>query len=266
MREWICDPGDPVIPGLLSAVPGSTIDPELPPEGIIQVNAASGARLFISRSSLVGVGIDDLGTPASNVIARPAPVAVIKDFLPPPLVTRLLTDCLAREAAFSPATVAKGDAKHRSARVLYDFPTKTEIEQAIRARLAASIAELELPTDTSGRMEMQLTASNDGDYYHAHVDNGADSVSTRLAAHVFYFHRRPRRFAGGTLRLFDLRTESGHWVPAKTFRDIEPEHNMLVLFPAQTLHEVRPVLCTSRAFADSRFTVNGWLHSPERRD
>jgi Rps23 Pro-64 3,4-dihydroxylase Tpa1-like proline 4-hydroxylase len=36
--------------------------------------------------------------------------------------------------------------------------------------------------------------------------------------------------------------------------------NQIVFFPSETLHEVLPVECPSGEFADSRFTVNGWLH------
>lgn len=68
-----------------------------------------------------------------------------------------------------------------------------------------------------------------------------------------------RGFSGGELRPFDRGVEQVRWVPAETFREIVPEDNLLVLFPSSALHEIRPVRCPSRAFADSRFTLNGWL-------
>jgi SM-20-related protein len=33
----------------------------------------------------------------------------------------------------------------------------------------------------------------------------------------------------------------------------------LVVFPSRYLHEVLPVSCPSQTFADSRFTINGWV-------
>jgi Rps23 Pro-64 3,4-dihydroxylase Tpa1-like proline 4-hydroxylase len=39
-----------------------------------------------------------------------------------------------------------------------------------------------------------------------------------------------------------------------------PQQNQIVFFPCSVLHEITPVECPSRAFADSRFTLNGWLH------
>jgi SM-20-related protein len=41
---------------------------------------------------------------------------------------------------------------------------------------------------------------------------------------------------------------------------IVPQPNQIVFFPCSLLHEITPVECPSRAFADSRFTLNGWLH------
>jgi Rps23 Pro-64 3,4-dihydroxylase Tpa1-like proline 4-hydroxylase len=49
-------------------------------------------------------------------------------------------------------------------------------------------------------------------------------------------------------------------VAAGSYQSIEPRQNQIVFFPCSTLHEITPVQCGSRDFADSRFTVNGWLH------
>jgi Rps23 Pro-64 3,4-dihydroxylase Tpa1-like proline 4-hydroxylase len=35
---------------------------------------------------------------------------------------------------------------------------------------------------------------------------------------------------------------------------------MLLLFPSTNDHEVLPVRVPTGAFADSRFTINGWIH------
>jgi Rps23 Pro-64 3,4-dihydroxylase Tpa1-like proline 4-hydroxylase len=48
---------------------------------------------------------------------------------------------------------------------------------------------------------------------------------------------------------------------ADTFDVIEPLHNRVVMFWARTMHEVMPVRVPSGAFADARFTVNGWVNS-----
>ena len=54
--------------------------------------------------------------------------------------------------------------------------------------------------------------------------------------------------------------ENGHPVAAGVRGTISPQQNDIVFFPCGCLHEVRPVACPTHAFADSRFTLNGWIH------
>ena len=68
---------------------------------------------------------------------------------------------------------------------------------------------------------------------------------------VYYFHRQPRCFTGGRLRLFDLGGERSI--------DIEPVHDSLLVFPSYARHEVETISCPDGAFADGRFAVNMWL-------
>jgi Rps23 Pro-64 3,4-dihydroxylase Tpa1-like proline 4-hydroxylase len=71
---------------------------------------------------------------------------------------------------------------------------------------------------------------------------------------VYYFHRRPKAFAGGELRLHAIGDPD-------RFVDIEPVHNALLVFPAWAPHEVRPISCPSGAFVDARFAVNCWFYA-----
>jgi Rps23 Pro-64 3,4-dihydroxylase Tpa1-like proline 4-hydroxylase len=50
------------------------------------------------------------------------------------------------------------------------------------------------------------------------------------------------------------------WTHTGDYRAVVPEQNQIVFFRSELLHEITPVVCPSQAFADSRFTVNGWLH------
>lgn len=115
-------------------------------------------------------------------------------------------------------------------------------------------------------VELELVAHGDGAHFAAHSDipigpgrkpTGGDRSETqdRLLSGVYYFHREPKRFSGGALRLHRFGGEGaeGDWV------DIEPEQNSFVIFPAWARHEVRTISCPSRDFADSRFAVNVWL-------
>jgi CBS domain-containing protein len=60
--QFVCDEDDPMVFGLVSALPGATLDGSLPPDGLIQVEARNGERLFMSRSSLVALTINRLPT------------------------------------------------------------------------------------------------------------------------------------------------------------------------------------------------------------
>ena len=55
--EFCCDEDDPIIFGLVSALPGADLGGNLPADGLIQVETRSGERLYIARSSIVSVDI-----------------------------------------------------------------------------------------------------------------------------------------------------------------------------------------------------------------
>jgi Rps23 Pro-64 3,4-dihydroxylase Tpa1-like proline 4-hydroxylase len=110
------------------------------------------------------------------------------------------------------------------------------------------------------RIEAQTTASNHGDFFCCHSDNGAEAVATREITFVYFFHLEPKQFSGGELRIYDSRRENDNYVPTANYRTIVPEQNQLVLFASGLSHEITPVDCPSGQFADSRFTVNGWVH------
>jgi Rps23 Pro-64 3,4-dihydroxylase Tpa1-like proline 4-hydroxylase len=77
---------------------------------------------------------------------------------------------------------------------------------------------------------------------------------------VYFFHREPKTFRGGDLRIYDSRWENGRYEPTENYRNIVPRQNQMVFFVSSLAHEITPVECPSGAFADSRFTVNGWIH------
>jgi Rps23 Pro-64 3,4-dihydroxylase Tpa1-like proline 4-hydroxylase len=108
-------------------------------------------------------------------------------------------------------------------------------------------------------MEAQITASNDGDFFHFHSDNGSERVSSRYLTFVYFFHREPAQFEGGELRIHDSRRERGTYISEGSYQTIVPRQNQIVFFPCELMHEITPVNCPSGLFVDSRFTLNGWL-------
>ena len=116
-----------------------------------------------------------------------------------------------------------------------------------------------------GKTELEVTASGDGEFFALHCDDGDGEYFSRLLTFVFYLHRRPRPFTGGALRVYDSRRSESGYELAETFVEIEPADNRLVVFPSDRYHEVCRVDCPGNAFADRRFTVNGWLWADDMR-
>jgi SM-20-related protein len=153
------------------------------------------------------------------------------------------------------------DYEQRRSRVLMDMRGQ---ERLITDRLLACLPRVlqkwgRDPFPIS-RVETQTTASNHGDFFRCHSDNGAEEVAAREITFVYFFHREPKQFSGGELRIYDSRRENDNYVPTANYRTIVPEQNQLVLFASGLSHEITPVDCPSGRFADSRFTLNGWLH------
>jgi Rps23 Pro-64 3,4-dihydroxylase Tpa1-like proline 4-hydroxylase len=181
-------------------------------------------------------------------------------------VDQLVDHLVANEARFTPATVipsgeqsAAIDESLRRARTLDDLgPFQSMITDALKERLAPALQRLGHPAFEVGRIEMQATASNDGDYFRLHPDS--DAGDTREISFVLFLHRLPRRFSGGELRIFKTRTVDGRMARADHSHTVSPRPGSLVLFPATNQHEILPVRVPSGQFADSRFTINGWIH------
>jgi SM-20-related protein len=121
-------------------------------------------------------------------------------------------------------------------------------------------------------LELEVAAHGDGAHYTPHVDipigphrqpiSGSPDGDRVLSA-VYYFHRLPRSFAGGELRLFRFGAASaGVGGDPANYVDLEPVDNSLVAFPSWVTHEVRAVRCPGADFAQYRFAINCWYCRP----
>ncbi|NEP60519.1 MAG: proline hydroxylase [Symploca sp. SIO2G7] len=104
-------------------------------------------------------------------------------------------------------------------------------------------------------IDSSLTAHNDGHFYKLHKDNNSIRLATREITFVYYFCKEPKPFTGGELRIYYNQIKKNLFA----FKLIEPRNNSIVFFPSQYLHEILPIDCPSQNFADSRFTINGWI-------
>jgi Rps23 Pro-64 3,4-dihydroxylase Tpa1-like proline 4-hydroxylase len=197
----------------------------------------------------------------------PAQCVVLDEFLAPQEVDELMRFTLEHEADFTASEVVSPIAdggvinyEHRRSRVLMDLGHHQDLILArIKAVLPEVLDRLGMEGFSIADLEAQVTASNDGDYFHFHSDNGSDRVASRYLTFVYFFHREPRPFDGGELRIHDARLDDGAYVSAGSYQTIVPQQNQIVFFPCELLHEITPVNCASQLFADSRFTLNGWL-------
>lgn len=177
---------------------------------------------------------------------------------------RLLAYVIEAQARFKPTTVlfdgeSKGRVEESTRRslVLTDLGPFTELlhdkVRALQGDLEKAFGMGHVPTT---EIELEMVAHGDGGFYHPHIDTFTSSTATKGANRrlslVYYFHRLPRRFTGGRLRLRGL----GNAQPVA----VEPTHDSLLAFPSFLPHEVEKVSCGGGGFADSRFSVNIWLY------
>jgi Rps23 Pro-64 3,4-dihydroxylase Tpa1-like proline 4-hydroxylase len=209
-----------------------------------------------------GVGILD-----SPEIAR-AQCVVLDEFLTPQELDELLSYALRHEEQFQSSEVISPNGEpgmiafdHRRSRVLLDLGKhEAIILERIQGVLPQVLDRLGIEEFPVTHTEAQITASNDGDFFRAHSDDSDKLIASRRVTFVYFFHREPRQFEGGELLLHDSQGRSERHVGTRTYQTVVPQQNQIVFFPCSVLHEITPVECPSRAFADSRFTLNGWLH------
>jgi len=113
---------------------------------------------------------------------------------------------LDRMAGMEEANVVQsGESAHdeasRSARVLYEpEPVRNWFVPLVAASLPSVLPRLGLPQFKATTLELQLTASDHGDFYKVHHDitlGEEDSVAGRRVSFVYYFQLPGGSFAGG---------------------------------------------------------------------
>lgn len=199
--------------------------------------------------------------PAPEKPSLMPPHHVLEGFLSTAEAECLLAHAARHEAAFTPTRVGTHAERRVSPAIRVSTSVRDlgEFQPLLRRRLRGMAEELaallRLSAFATSRVELELVAHGDGAFYRRHIDTRtvADTDHIRVLSGVYYFHRQPKGFSGGALRLYAIGDDD-------RFVDIEPTHNTLLVFPAWAPHEVRPVSCPSGEFMDSRFAINCWLH------
>ncbi len=189
-------------------------------------------------------------TPGSLFSRRPVrslrtePYHRITDFLPAQAAQQVLQQILDQRQNFC---VMTGN------RNFIRLPRPLDLHEAFFGNLWAVLPDIQrrFAIDLEPpEIELYVHAYNDGTHFDPHSDaHGGGNWRRRLSC-VYYLHCLPRRFEGGDLVIYDRRGRA---------HAVEPEHNSVVFFPSDLIHEVLRVTCRSRAFVDSRFAINIWI-------
>lgn len=206
-----------------------------------------------------------LSLPARNLPegVEASRLLVIDNFLPESVVATLKAYVAENAGRFVPTTTATNQENYRESIVLHEFGDYAELMRQSVRRLKPRLQNEMACAELGDNIEAQLTGHNDGNYYKLHNDNGSRDTATRELTYVYYFHNQPKAFSGGELKLYDSQVRNGRFYAAETFQLVEPKDNRIVFFMSRYLHEVLPIQCPSRAFQDSRFTINGWIRRPD---
>jgi len=243
-------PHAPSIPRVPAPLADPRTDPQTPSHGVTKTVVSQTSAAVTERPETL-----------------PAGCVVLDEFLAPQELVEFTRFTLDHEADFQASEVLSPTAEggvvnydHRSSRVLMDLGKYQDVLlERIKTVLPQVLQRLGKEDFAMTGVEMQITASNDKDFFRFHSDNASDRVSSRYLTFVYFFHREPCRFEGGELRIHDARLQEGAYVSEGTYQTIIPGQNQIVFFPCEVLHEITSVKCPSGLFADSRFTLNGWL-------
>jgi Rps23 Pro-64 3,4-dihydroxylase Tpa1-like proline 4-hydroxylase len=203
---------------------------------------------------------------ADTVVSQPLPGILpshfvqVQDFLSAAELEQLFDFVIKQESNFLPTTNSDNDPDYRRSMFLPIFEPFSELLiSRVKAAIPQLVNHLKIAPFQIDYVEAQLTAHNDGNYYKVHNDSGSPDTATRELSYVYYFNREPKAFFGGELMIYDSKIENNFYVAADSSKTVQPLNNSIVFFLSRYMHEVLPVSCPSQAFADSRFTINGWV-------
>jgi Rps23 Pro-64 3,4-dihydroxylase Tpa1-like proline 4-hydroxylase len=197
---------------------------------------------------------------SSNLVNGMTKYVQINHFLSPEMLGKLMDYVTGHELEFTPSSTSTGKLGYRQSCVHQpsaNFPE--DIIATIRSTLPQVLSELGVQPFPIAQVEVQVTAHHENNFYKIHRDNDSLTTASRVITYVYYFFRDPKPFTGGELLIYNTELNGNQTNQSPSFQKIEPYNNSIVFFLSSSLHEVLPVKCSSQAFADSRFTVNGWI-------
>ena len=234
------------------------------------LDALAGAPEFLAAGPTRGLAGHSLGDPAGDAPSiGGTKILVLDEFLARPELDALVGWVIAQEPQFGASQVIAPSSRnglasreHRRSKVLHTSgPVREIFEQRLMSVLDHVRLGLGLAPFAVRKIETQITASNDGEYFRPHTDNSHSLLTGRHLTFVYFFHREPARFSGGRLRFYERGRNPADPAPGSMFAQVVPRQNQVVFFAPHYLHEIETINCPSHRFLDSRFTVNGWYWS-----
>ncbi len=251
----------PKPPAPIPPAPGPGMSLSMAPQPPATMSPSPGLRLGRTRTAV------DLTARQLQAEILPANWVALDEFLSPSELADLMAYALAHESDFqisevvSPGLKSAVDFNYRRSRVLMEMGKfQRLIEDKLLAALPGVLPRLHCRPFPASKVEMQITASGDGEFFRCHSDNSHEEISSRQITFVYFFHHEPKAFQGGELKLYDSQWQEVGYGALQSSHALVPQQNQLVMFISSLMHEVAPVQCPGGRFADMRFTVNGWLH------
>jgi SM-20-related protein len=200
-----------------------------------------------------------------DVVSKPLQCGSISSWLGAEVAARALKFAQASREQFKASDVGYGERNRidlsyrRSSKLKPIGELENEIRTDVRRALPCMFDHLDIAPFEPARIELEMVAHGDGAFFSRHEDIVIRPGMTnyRIISAVYYFHRSPKSFSGGVLRI--------HLIGGKpaSFVDVEPANDKLIFFPSWVPHEVMPVVCPSGRFEDSRFAINCWIYAEE---
>lgn len=203
-----------------------------------------------------------MGEP-EGIVQPPPRYGSISNWLGAEAVAQLLDFAQTSRDRFKAADVGYGEhnrtdlSYRRSSKLKALGELESELEARARAALPTMCEQLDCSPLEPDRFELEMVAHGDKAFFTRHEDivMRPEMTSYRALSAIYYFHRQPKSFSGGVLRLYAFAAKEGPFV------DIEPINDRLIFFPSWLPHEVLPVACPSGRFEDSRFAINCWVYA-----
>jgi SM-20-related protein len=202
---------------------------------------------------------------ACAIVSRPPQYGSIWNWLGTEMVARLLNFAQTSREQFTASDVGYGNSNRidlsyrRSSKLKPLGELENELQLCAQAALPSMFQHLGYTPFDPARLELEMVAHGDGAFFSRQEDTviRPEMTSYRAISAVYYFHRLPKSFSGGVLRLYSIGGKGGSFV------DIEPTNDRLIFFPSWFPHEVMPVVCPSAKFEDSRFAINCWVYGKQ---